>query len=220
MTNRNRGRKLAQDAIDAGTPLAWFETLYREAEDNEAVIPWADMVANPNLADWFAQSDSIVQLNNSLVIGCGLGDDAEFIRQCGLEVTAFDLSRTAIEWCRKRFPNSTVDYLVADLLESADAWRRRFDLVVEIYTLQVLPAKLREDAISRIAECVRPGGTLLVIARGRDEAEDPGAMPWPLLRRELEHFVRCGLTEVRFEDYVDREDPPVRRFRVEYHRPE
>ena len=26
----------------------------------------------------------------------------------------------------------------------------------------------------------------------------------------------CGLEEVAFEDYVDDEDPPVRRFRVEY----
>ena len=30
--------------------------------------------------------------------------------------------------------------------------------------------------------------TLLVVARGRDEEEDPGRMPWPLTRRDLELF--------------------------------
>ncbi len=37
--------------------------------------------------------------------------------------------------------------------------------------------------------------------------------------RELGEFVKAGLTDVNFEDYVDAEDPPVRRFRAEYRRP-
>ena len=64
-----------------------------------------------------------------------------------------------------------------------------------------------------------PGGTLLVITRGRDVADDPGQMPWPLLRTEVEVFDRCGLTEVTsLEDYIEDEDPPVRRFRAEWQR--
>ena len=51
-------------------------------------------------------------------------------------MTAFDLSPTAIEWCRKRFPQSSVKWVVANLLESPAEWRQRFDLVVEINTLQ------------------------------------------------------------------------------------
>jgi hypothetical protein len=43
-------------------------------------------------------------------------------------------------------------------------------------------------------------------------------MPWPLTREELGGFVRAGLEELSFEDFVDDETPPVRRFRAVYHR--
>jgi hypothetical protein len=67
-----------------------------------------------------------------------------------------------------------------------------------------------------VAGCLAPGGTLLVIARGREPGEDPGQMPWPLLREELRHFLACGLREVSLEDYLDNEQPPVRGFRAEF----
>ena len=68
-----------------------------------------------------------------------------------------------------------------------------------------------------MAQCVAPGGMLLLIAR-TEPAEEPGAMPWPLTRDEVER-VRChGLETVAFEDFLDDEDPPVRRFRAECRR--
>lgn len=88
----------------------------------------------------------------------------------------------------------------------------------EAYTLQVLPPELRPPAIRSIADCLAPGGTLLVIARARESADEPGTMPWPLLKNDLTGFSACDLETVSFEDYFDSEDPPVRRFRVEYRR--
>jgi hypothetical protein len=84
----------------------------------------------------------------------------------------------------------------------------------------VLPPELREEAMRRVAGFVAPGGTLLVITRGREPGESEGAMPWPLTRQELGVFSEAGLTERAFEDYVDDESPPVRRFRVAYARAE
>ena len=154
-----------------------------------------------------------------LVVGCGLGDDAEELAARGFRVTAFDVSPRAIDWCRQRFPDTAVDYRVADALALPTAWSRAFDLVVEIYTLQVLPPELRTTAIEQLAQCVAPGGSLLVVARARDAADDRGTMPWPLLREELDAFVQCGLEIASFEDFLDRsEDPTVRRFRAEYRR--
>jgi len=63
---------------------------------------------------------------------------------------------------------------------------------------------------------VRGGGHLLVIARAREESDPPGEMPWPLTRRELARFTEFGLRELSFEDYVDEETPPVRRFQALY----
>lgn len=38
----------------------------------------------------------------AVVIGCGLGDDAEYLASMGYEVTAFDISPTAIAMCHTR----------------------------------------------------------------------------------------------------------------------
>ena len=133
-------------------------------------------------------------------------------------MTAFDISPTAIGWCKKRFPETKVQYLVHDLFNPPLDWEGVFDFVLESYTLQVLTPDLRGKAIQCISGFVAPGGTLLVIARGRKPEEPTGEMPWPLVRTELRKFEADGLQEVNFEEYLDKEDPPVRRFRVEYPR--
>jgi hypothetical protein len=97
-------------------------------------------------------------------------------------------------------------------------WRGKFDFVLESYTLQVLPRELRSEAIKSIASFVAAEGTLLVITRGREPMDPEGSIPWPLTRQELALFQTYGLKEVSFEDYMDSEKPPVRRFRVTYHR--
>jgi SAM-dependent methyltransferase len=96
---------------------------------------------------------------------------------------------------------------------------RQFDFVLEANTLQALPAAPRTRAIEKIVEFLRPGGLLLVIARGREPSDPEGQMPWPLTRAELSAFKVASLEELSFEDSLNFEDPaepPVRRFRVLY----
>ena len=214
--NRATARELASQHVAEGDPLGWFEVLYATAAGDSSIIPWADMMPNPNLVTWLQARNVIGSGRTALKVGCGLGDDAEELSRRGFETTAFDVSPTAISWCRRRFPDSSVHYVEADLLEPPGDWARGFDLVVESYTLQVLPPETRGDAMRRVTGFVAPRGTLLVIARGRESSEPEGAMPWPLTRQELTVFEEAGLTLVEFEDYVDDEDPPVRRFRVNY----
>ena len=177
------------------------------------------MEPNPNVVAALEQRGLPGKGLRALKVGCGLGDEAEELARHGFAVTACDIAPAAIEWARKRFPDTTVDYQVADALNPPKTWKRAFDFVLESYTLQVLPASLRREAMTRIASFVKPGGTLLVIARAREAHEPVGRMPWPLTREELLWFGRLGLEQDSFEDYLDDEDPPVRRFRVTYHMP-
>jgi len=108
--------------------------------------------------------------------------------------------------------------VVADLLALPPELVGRFDLVFEAYTLQALPETVRPAALDGVASLVGPGGTLLVVCNGRDPDGDRGGLPWPLTRAELARFGERGLVERLFEDYIDDEDPPRRRFRVEYMR--
>ncbi len=219
MNARQRARDLAREYLSRGSFLDWFESLYASAGDNPEVVPWADGRPNPYLVEWIREVGLPVPGFRAVVVGCGLGDDAEFLAACGLAVTAFDLAPSAVGWCRRRFPHTQVDYSVADLLNPPVHWHRRFDLVFEAYTLQSLPPDMVRRAVTGTAGLLAPGGRLLVVTRARDESEPADGPPWPLSRAELRAFIDEGLTEVGFHDDLDRrEDPPVRRFRVLYER--
>ena len=127
---RLRLLKLSEAAETDGEPLRWFEELYAGANRNSNEIPWARMEPHPKMVEWIANQPDVQ--GKALVIGCGLGDDAEWLSVAGFEVTAFDISESSIQWCKERFPSTAVDYIVADLLNPPEAWFNAFDLVVEI----------------------------------------------------------------------------------------
>jgi len=208
--NRVRARELAAEFHRAGDPTGWFEPLYKEHEQGQKVVPWADKGTNPNLLEFAGAGKT------ALVVGCGFGDDAEQLAAWGFETTAFDVSPSAIRACQRRFPESPVSYVAGDVLAPPEEWTGSFDFVLEIYTLQVLPKELRPRAIRGLAGFLKKDGMLLLIARGREENDPEGSMPWPLTRREFDEFVAAGLREDSFEDYFDKELPPVRRFRAIY----
>jgi len=172
-----------------------FEELYAGAGDDLNQIPWAALAANPALVAWLA-GEPAPSVAAALVVGCGLGDDAELLAGSGFAVTAFDVAPTAIERCRQRFPDSEVDYRVADLFALPHAWQRAFALVVEIRTLQSLSLSKRTSAVTAIAETVRPGGRIFVRCLARREHEPVGARPWPVSRAELALFTHAGLVEL------------------------
>ena len=220
MPDRSRLRELAAESNEKGDPTGWFDRFYREAEEGKAQIPWADGIANPRLVDFLRRHPQDTAGKSALVVGCGLGDDSEFLAGESFATTAFDISPTAIVAAVRRFPHSRVTYVTADLFHPPAIWKQDFDFVFEANTLQALPKSIRATAMERIAEFVAPGGALLVIARGRDETEPEGQIPWPLTRAELNKFQRIGLAEKFFEEHSAREETTsVRRFCTFYTRP-
>lgn len=215
---RSIARKLASEALSEGRPLGWFELLYSRAATEGVPIPWADREPNPNLIELFEKVKHLPFGKRAIKVGCGLGDDAEWLAKQGFDVTAFDISPTAIQECHRRFPNSSVHYVEMDLFNAPLKWMTAFDLVQESYTLQVLPPDLRVSAMAKISEFIAPSGYLLFITRARDILDPKGAMPWPLTRSEVDQFISLGLNNIYFEDYTDGENPPVRRFRACYQR--
>jgi SAM-dependent methyltransferase len=217
-SSRDRVRAIVRDYYDRGDFKGWFEEVYATAGGDPVAVPWEDAAPNPNLVRWLDREKIAGNARRALVVGCGLGDDAEELARRGFDVTAFDISPTAINWCTERYPNSKVKYVAADLLAPPDAWRRAFDFVLEIHTLQTMRGQMRSDAVAGVGEFVAQNGELLIICRGRDESEPTGDLPWPLLKSELDELRAQGLREISFEDYMDEEDPPVRRFRARFRR--
>lgn len=208
------GRRAAAD----GDPSAWFDPLYaaaREADDPESV-PWIRLAPNPILLEWLP---SAPPAGRAVVVGCGLGDDAEALAARGLQVTAFDVAPSAVDWCRRRFPDSDVDYVTADLFAPPPAWVGGFDLVVEIKNVQALPLAVRAEAATAVARLVAPGGVLLSVAQARPEHEiDPKGPPWPLTAAEMAGFAVDGLAEQALDSLPAATSPDRRYWRGVYRR--
>ena len=178
-------QKLSNKAEANGTPLSWFEELYENANRESEKIPWARMEPHPKMIEWIKNHPRIS--GKALVVGCGLGDDAEWLEKHGFKVTAFDVSKSSINWCRERFPNSSVNYCVEDLLSPPENWVNSFDLIVEIHILQAIPEKIRDLAAAILPSLLNSNGYLLCIGRlfNSTIVEDIGPH-WPLKRVWLE----------------------------------
>ncbi|GLV60633.1 hypothetical protein KDH_74520 [Dictyobacter sp. S3.2.2.5] len=191
----------------------WYEQVYTHAGEDVNKVPWARRNNTPLLLPWL--DGQSMRGRRTLVVGCGLGDDAEALAERDLAVTAFDIAPSAIDWCRRRFPASTVDYQVADLFHLPADFQRGFEFVFEALTIQSMPPRMHADAMEAIAACVAPGGTLLIICYGRQPGEPTDGPPWHLTRGELEQFRQLGLQEVRFEEHMEGGTP---LFLAEYSR--
>jgi SAM-dependent methyltransferase len=202
--------RLAAESLAEGDPTGWFERLYVASSTGGVPVPWDREAPHPLLADW-AEGRTFAG-GRALVVGSGLGEDAEFVARLGFATTAFDISATAIGGARARFPDTDVDYRVADLLAPPVEWAGAFDLVVESYTVQALPEALRAAATAGVTSFVAPGGTLLVIAAAREAGTPADGPPWPLTPAQLEAFGARDLDPVRIERDEDE------RWRAEFRR--
>ena len=160
--HRATARGIAHIHLAAGDPLGWFEDLYSQAGEDPSIIPWAELEPNPNLVNWLDQHGP-AGFGLALKIGSGLGDDAEELARRGFKTTAFDISKSAILWSQRRFPKSSVSYIVANLFSAPKEWQGKFQFVLESYTLQVLPPDLRPEAIRCIASLARQQGEMRLL---------------------------------------------------------
>jgi SAM-dependent methyltransferase len=209
-------REIVQEHLQRGDGVGWFEPFYAAAHHNPAAIPWAASGPRRDLVQWAHERHAGGKGQSALVIGCGLGDDAEFLAELGYRVTAFDISPTAIDWCKDRFPDSAVDYQVADMFTPPAAWLGGFDLVVEDYIVQALPPEMRLTSVKAVAAFPAPGGLLLAIGRGIEDGAERSGPPWPLTGEDLALFEQAGLVRASFQRDSDPAIAPQFRYRAEF----
>lgn len=190
MTNKIK----EQFSIEEDKPADWFEPLYADSSKKGEGVPWANMKTHPSFQHWLSQNELAGKNKLALVVGCGMGDDAIELENLGFEVTAFDVSDTAIKFCKERFPLTNVNFIQADLLKQQKQWYKKFDFVLEIYTVQALPPKYEEGLIKNISNFVAPNGKLLVVAEvSKEERAFENGPPWLLTPEHIDSFASCGL---------------------------
>lgn len=127
-----RTRELAAESVEDDDATGWFERLYGEVAHGEASVPWDRGVPHFLLTEWASARSLDGKGKRALVVGCGFGRDSEYVARFGFDTVAFDVSTTAVRLARERYPDSDVEYVVADLLEPPPEWRRAFDLVARV----------------------------------------------------------------------------------------
>ncbi len=184
--------ELGVRAVAEGDPTRWYDELWSAAARGEVSMPWDRTAPHDLLVTHVDGRDGYGR--SAVVVGAGYGADAEHLAALGWRTTAFDISPAAVDACRERYPDSSVDYRVADLLDPPADMVGAFDLVVEIYTLQALHGSVRPSAVRGVRRLVAPGGTLLVVQIVREDGEPVGdAPPWLLDRAEMEALAGDGL---------------------------
>jgi SAM-dependent methyltransferase len=194
-------RDLVEEHLGAGRPTGWFDPVYAAAGGDAAAVPWGGESAHPYVVDWLA--DPVVRPpgRRAVVVGCGLGGDAAALQAAGYDVTAFDVAPTAVAWARRRLP-AGVRVLEADLLDLPDDLTGRFDLVVEVRTVQSLPGVVRDAAMHAVASLAGPSGVVLAVtllATSAEAAARADGPPWPQAPSELAAYLAGGLRRVALE---------------------
>jgi len=208
--------KMVKSYQEKDDPTGWFDSIYKDAQGDHTKVFWADLEPSPYLVNW-VKENLLEKGKKACVIGCGVGDDAQALSELGFDVIAFDISASAIELCKNRYPDTKVEYVVADLFDYPKDWFENFDLVYECNTIQVLPNGYRKPAREAMSSLVAKDGYILVSCRSRNEGEKEDAIPFPLSKSEMDEFVSIDkLTELSFLAYDDTQEPPVPHFFAVY----
>ena len=205
--------KMVKTYQENNDPTGWFDSIYKSANGDHTKVFWADLEPSPYLVSWLEKNPIDKPSKRACVIGCGVGDDAEALSEFGFEVTAFDISVTAIELCKNRYKDTKVNYVVADLFDYPKEWFEKFNVVYECNTIQVLPGDYRIKARIAMSSLICKDGYILVSCRSRNESEKENAIPLPLTKGEMDEFVNSDkLKEISFLAYDDTQEPSVPHF--------
>ena len=205
--------KMVKTYQENDDPTGWFDSIYKSANGDHTKVFWADLEPSPYLVSWLEKNPIDKPSKRACVIGCGVGDDAEALSKFGFEVTAFDISVTAIELCKNRYKDTKVNYVVADLFDYPKEWFESFDVVYECNTIQVLPGDYRIKARIAMSSLICKDGYILVSCRSRNEGEKENSIPLPLTKCEMDEFVNSDkLKEISFLAYDDEQIPSVPHF--------
>lgn len=179
----------------------------------QARFPLIEWLRMPETQKWQASS---THPKSALDVGCGLGANAIALHEAGYQVTAFDISETAVKWAASQAPEHSIDWRCANLLDMPEEWEGKFDLVSETFTIQALYGAERLKAIEALTKLVAPKGKLLIICRGRRDDTIPNTPPLPLSPAELDKIETYGFTSTLRREYFDNKAEPNLHFLAEY----
>ncbi|HEY0216885.1 MAG TPA: class I SAM-dependent methyltransferase [Cellulomonas sp.] len=145
--------------------------------DRGRAVPFFRWAPDESLVAWHA--DGRLDLRPGarvLELGCGPGRNAVWLAQQGADVTALDLSRTAITWGRERAAEAGVEVTFARTdIFAWEAPGEPFDLVYDSGCFHHLPPHRRISYRRLLERTLRPGGRFGIACFAADGGELSGS---------------------------------------------
>ncbi|MBO4423624.1 MAG: class I SAM-dependent methyltransferase [Clostridia bacterium] len=147
-----------------------------------------------------------------LEIGCGEGRDAKAVLGAGYDLTAADISPSAVRFCQKLMPQHKDRFIRLDCLNGTHG--KKYDMIYAVAVLHMLTDDAdREKFYSFIKDHLKDGGSALVCSMGDGETEfctDPSKAFEPAEREHNGKKIKVASTTCRivsfdtFEDEIGR----------------
>ncbi|ORZ03391.1 S-adenosyl-L-methionine-dependent methyltransferase [Syncephalastrum racemosum] len=143
------------------------------------------------------QPELVPSSGRALVPGCGAGYDVLLLSSPTLHVTGLDLSTTCIQKCKEKHADTQGNFdFVADDFYKFTFPQGGYDLVYDYTFLCAMHPDMRPQWSARMAEIVKPGGTLVALMF--PIVEKKGGPPFAV-SPELYHELLDGAFELVYQ---------------------
>lgn len=166
-------------------------------------LPWDSGIRSRELARVLKEKG--IAPCRAVELGCGTGTNAVFLAEQGFEVTAIDLSPTAIDLARKRAESAgvQVQFFAADLADlKLDL--KPFDFIFDRGCFHCVRQDNLEGFRETLKKLSQPGTRYLLLtgnANEQNEHEGPPRLHEHEIRADLEDLFEIEfIREMRFED--------------------
>ncbi|MBR2131986.1 MAG: class I SAM-dependent methyltransferase [Oscillospiraceae bacterium] len=144
-----------------------YDDRYRQVHRES--LRWFSEEASPIIGEVFSEF-SITPTHSILEVGCGEGRDAVFLLKRGFQVLATDISREAVEFCRRTYPEKAECFQVLNCI--ADSLEKKFDVIYAIAVVHMLVLDKDRDAFYQfIRRYLKPDGIALICTMGDGDFE-------------------------------------------------
>jgi SAM-dependent methyltransferase len=155
-----------------------WEERYQEGKD---ALPWDSGVPADELVEYFNSLQSPPK--RVLEVGCGTGTNAIWMSEQGCEVTATDISPTAIDLAKAKAENSKkIQFAVSDIVQMLPVPSNSVDFVFDRGVYHTMTPENRKLFAERIAQALSNGGFWLCLAGSADQIRAEGEMGPPQLK--------------------------------------